>query len=139
MDKYIGFDIDNKKTVACVVQKRGKTSYEQQPSKPLVLLPCRVVSRIFRTFCNSDHSGLRCTIIYLCLGPLKGAERYRNITPPPSHSQSTLARALFNHRMFMYRLVPHVLPAMYLSRAAARETALFAMFSNEQRSVVDRS
>ena len=37
MDKYIGFDIDNKKTVACVAQKGGKTSYEQQPGKPLLI------------------------------------------------------------------------------------------------------
>jgi tetratricopeptide (TPR) repeat protein len=46
-----------------------------------------VVSRMFRTFCYSYSSGLRCTIICLCLGPLKGAECYRNITPPPSRSQ----------------------------------------------------
>jgi hypothetical protein len=36
MNKYIGFDINDKKTVACVVQKGGKTSYEQRTGKPLL-------------------------------------------------------------------------------------------------------
>ena len=32
MDKYIGFDIDDKKTVACVVQKDEKDVYETMPT-----------------------------------------------------------------------------------------------------------
>ena len=32
MDKYIGFDIDDKKTVACVVQEGKKDVYETVPT-----------------------------------------------------------------------------------------------------------
>jgi transposase len=37
MDKYIGFDVDSKKTVACVVQKGKKDVYQTLPSEPQVL------------------------------------------------------------------------------------------------------
>ena len=33
MDKFIGFDIDNKKTIACVVQKGGKDRFATLPSE----------------------------------------------------------------------------------------------------------
>ena len=35
MDKYIGFDIDNKKTVACVVQKGKPLTNWQRSLNPL--------------------------------------------------------------------------------------------------------
>lgn len=38
MNKYIGFDKDSKKTVACALQKRRKGHiYEQWTAKPLVI------------------------------------------------------------------------------------------------------
>jgi len=34
MDKYIGFDVDDKKTVACIVQKDKKDIYDTIPTDP---------------------------------------------------------------------------------------------------------
>jgi len=34
MDKYIGFDVDSKKTVACVVQKGKSLTNQQWPLNP---------------------------------------------------------------------------------------------------------
>ena len=57
----------------------------------IVRMAITVVSRIFRTFCCSNHSDLWYTVICLCLGPLKGAKHYRNITLQPSLSPLVLA------------------------------------------------
>jgi transposase len=37
MDKYIGFDIDDKKTVACIVQKNKNDIYQTLPTDPAVM------------------------------------------------------------------------------------------------------
>jgi transposase len=37
MDKYIGFDVDSKKTVACVIEKGQKDVYETLPTDPKVM------------------------------------------------------------------------------------------------------
>ena len=42
MDKYIGFDIDDKKTVACVVQKGGKAKYSTFKLEELYLVEGRL-------------------------------------------------------------------------------------------------
>lgn len=35
MDKYIAFDVDSKKTVACVVQKGKPVTSQQRPLNPM--------------------------------------------------------------------------------------------------------
>jgi transposase len=37
MDKYIGFDVDSKKTVACVISRGGKDVYATLPTDPVVM------------------------------------------------------------------------------------------------------
>ena len=39
MDKYIGFDIDDKKTVACLIEKGKKERYQKMDTDAIVKRP----------------------------------------------------------------------------------------------------
>jgi len=42
MDKYIGFDVDSKKTVACVIEDGKKDVYQTLPTDPEVMRQWRI-------------------------------------------------------------------------------------------------
>lgn len=64
MDKYIGFDIDDKKTVACVVQKGKKDKYttfntDIQQMKKFLKMQRQKGQNLHLTFEISGQAGLQ--------------------------------------------------------------------------------